>query len=527
MKVVTSEEMRDIDSMTIKSIGISGVVLMERAGAAAAAKIKELFPKGKVVILAGGGNNGGDGLVAARELFNAGWDARVLLLIRQDKLSPDCLLQYRIIKQMGIPIEFRTDISDKDIDCSVIVDALLGTGLNKDIEGVIAKAINLVNKAGSKVLSIDMPSGISSDTGRVMGVAVKADFTITFGLPKRGHFLYPGASFSGKLFIENIGFPEGLLISEDLKVNLMDERQAASLIPARPKYSHKGDYGHALIVAGSRGKTGAALLAARACLRAGAGLVTIGVPESLITPLQSRATEEMTLPLPDRGDGTLSSKAADHILRYLTEKADVICIGPGIGVTPDTIKLLSDILASSKIPLVIDADGLNSITYPGLMMKASAPVIITPHIGEMARLLLASAGKGQALKELSRAPNPQLLTRIEHDRVNAALSFSKNNEVYVVLKGAPTIIAEPSGRAFINTTGNPGMATAGAGDVLSGIISSFAGQGLNPLNASMLGVYMHGLAGDIAAGEKGEHSLIAGDIIDCLPSAFNKIQGRS
>lgn len=525
MKVVTSEEMRDIDTRTIKSIGISGVVLMERAGVAVAARIKELFTKGKVVILSGGGNNGGDGLVAARDLFNAGWGVKVLLLIKQDKLSPDCLLQYRVIRQMGIPIEFRTDISEQDIQCSVIVDALLGTGLNKDIEGVIAKAINLVNKTGLPVVSVDIPSGISSDTGQMMGVAIKADCTVTFGLPKRGHILHPGASYSGKLFIENIGFPDGFLKSESLKVNLTDERQIASLIPARPKYSHKGDYGHVLIVAGSRGKTGAALLAARACLRAGSGLVTIGVPESLMTSLQYRVTEEMTLPLPDRGDGTLSSRAADPVLRFLSEKADVICIGPGIGVTPDTTKLLSDILASSKKPLIIDADGLNSILYAGLMMKTAAPVIITPHVGEMARLLQQSAVSSHQSGTKLRAPNPQLRTKIEQDRINTALSFSKNNEVHVVLKGAPTIIAEPGGRAFINTTGNPGMATAGTGDVLSGMISSFAGQGLDPLSASMLGVYMHGLAGDIAAREKGEHSLIATDIIDYLPSAFIKMRG--
>jgi NAD(P)H-hydrate epimerase len=539
VKVVTANEMREIDRKTIERIGIPGSVLMERAGVAVAARIKEIFDRKKVIVLAGGGNNGGDGIVCARELFNSGWNVKALLFIKQDRLSPDCLLQFRIAKQMGVPIEFRTDISEKDLHGAIVVDAMLGTGLSKDIEGVMAKAVTFLNNSGLSVVSVDIPTGISSDTGQIMGVAVKAGYTVTFGLPKRGHLLYPGAGYAGKLFIENIGFPEDLLTSDNLKVDLLEKRYVLSLIPERPNYSHKGDYGHVLIVAGSKGKTGAAFMAAKACMRAGSGLVTIGVPESLMDVFQSRVTEEMTLPLPDRGDGTLSSKAIGHILKFMSEKADVLCIGPGIGVSEDTRSLTADVIKSSRTPVVIDADGLNSLSEARvkgqgageIFKKAAAPIILTPHIGEMARLLQKSEVRSQTPPQIPPlvrggygGVNSKLRTQIEHDRIDAAISFSKETGTYLVLKGVPTIIAGPEGRAFINATGNPGMATAGTGDVLTGMIASFIGQGLGPLNASMLGVYMHGLAGDLAAGEKGEHSLIASDIIEYLPSAFKAMQ---
>lgn len=526
MKVVTAKEMQDIDRKTIRDFGIPGHVLMERAGLAVALKIKELFEQRKTIVLAGSGNNGGDGIVIARELFNSGWNVKVILLTKQNRLSPGCISQFRIAKQMGVPIEFKTEITGGDLHSALVVDAMLGTGLNKDIKGAIAGIVTFLNNSDSPVLSVDIPSGISSDTGQVMGAAVRAEYTVTFGLPKRGHLLYPGAEYAGRLFVEDIGFPEGLLTSDDLNVELLEKGYISPLIPERPGYSHKGDYGHVLIVAGSRGKTGAALMAARACMRSGAGLVTIGIPESLMDGFQSRVTEEMTLPLDDRGDGTLSSKAADTILGFLSERADILCIGPGIGVSEDTRKLMTEIIMYSKAPVVIDADGINSLCETrvkgqrakDVLKKSHAPVILTPHPGEMTRLL--SQGPGE--KEL-RTPNSKIHAQIEKDRINTALLFSKETGTYLVLKGAPTVIAEPEGRVFINSTGNPGMATAGTGDVLTGMLSSFLAQGLNPLKAGILGVYMHGLAGDIAAEEKGFHSLIASDLIDALPAAFKKL----
>jgi NAD(P)H-hydrate epimerase len=287
-------------------------------------------------------------------------------------------------------------------------------------------------------------------------------------------------------------------------------------MPSRSRDSYKGEYGHVLVIAGSKGKTGAALMTAKACMRSGSGLVTIGMPESLMDILQGRVTEEMTLPLPDKGDGTLDKKALKVILDFACRQADVIAIGPGIGVSPATEKIVTGLIQSAAIPLVIDADGLNSIKNSrDILSKAKSPVIITPHPGEMAGLLnrMQKAENVKQKKEVR-------IHDIERDRINTALSFSQETGVYVVLKGVPTIIASPEGDAYINTTGNPGMATAGSGDVLTGIIASLAGQGLNPVEASVCGVYLHGLAGDEAAEDKGERSLIASDIIHALPAAF-------
>lgn len=516
MKVVTAEEMRQIDKRTIESIGIPGHVLMERAGVSVARWIKDTYEgkkdwPGKVVVIAGGGNNGGDGIVAGRELYNSGWSVRVLLLIREDRLSPDCLTQLRIARKMGVPVEFRTDVAERDVHGAIVVDALFGTGLNKEIEGTIARVIDFLNSCKAPIISIDIPSGISSDTGQVMGIAIRADTTITFGLPKRGHLLYPGAEYTGRLIIENIGFPEELLNSDDLMIEVLERDKVSSLIPERHPYSHKGDYGHVLVVGGSKGKTGAVIMAARACLRTGAGLVTIGVPESLIDVFQTRVTEEMTLPLPDRGDGSLSSKAHKKMLDLLSEKADVLCIGPGLGVSSDTEGLLTELLKSLSKPTVIDADGINSITDPRMLRGCKAPIILTPHPGEMARLIQRSGIKID-------------VSDIEGDRIEKARSFAKETGTHLVLKGVPTITASPDGRALINPTGNPGMATAGSGDVLTGMIGALIGQGIKPFEAAASGVYIHGLSGDIAASIKGMHSLIATDIIESIPEAFKGLR---
>ncbi|MEK6527330.1 MAG: ADP/ATP-dependent (S)-NAD(P)H-hydrate dehydratase, partial [Nitrospirota bacterium] len=355
---------------------------------------------------------------------------------------------------------------------------------------------------------------------------------------------------TGKLLVENIGFPQKLLNLKNILVSLVQKEDAVSMIPQRPRYSHKGTYGHVLLIAGSRGKTGAAFMSAKSCLRAGAGLVTIGVPESLVNVFQSRITEEMILPLPDKGDGTLSYKASESILRFLRQKANVLAIGPGLSVSGDISKLVSLLIVESKVPLVIDADAINAIAgHTNILRKSKAPVLLTPHPGEMARLLqqgsgvrshrLDSEGQGSDAR-LQTTDNPQksppapLLQRgvwkvaagfslreeIEQDRINTAISFARKTKTYLVLKGAPTVIAAPDGQVFINSTGNPGMATAGTGDVLTGMISAFLAQGLTPQDASVLGVYMHGFIGDIVAGKKGMHSLIASDIVNAIPKVF-------
>ncbi len=516
MKVVTAEEMRNIDRVTIEKYGIPGTVLMERAGLAVAEKVRAFFDKKKVIVLAGGGNNGGDGIAVARNLHNWGWHVRVLLMLREDKLSPDCLSQYRMAKHSGVSIEFRKGITEKDLHGSLVIDALLGTGINKDVTSFMADVIRFLNAADVRVIAVDIPSGISSDTAQVMGAAVQADHTVTFGLLKIGHILYPGAQYSGQLHVVDIGFPEELLSADSLGFETIDKKTVSLLIPERPGYSHKGDYGHVLVIAGSQGKTGAALMTAKACLRTGAGLVTIGVPETLVDIIQSRVTEEMVLPLPDSGKGTFSAKAYDQIRDFLDLRADVLAIGPGITADENTSELLKRILETVTVPMVLDADAINVIAgRKDLLKKVKAPVILTPHAGEMARLLTSALGN--TLQDRNRK---ERVLEIEHNRINLVHTTARETGAYFVLKGAPTIVADPEGRIFINTTGNPGMATAGSGDVLTGMISGLLGQGLHPVDACRLAVYLHGMAGDAAAQTQGMHSLIASDIIESIPRAF-------
>lgn len=514
MKVVTTEEMRGIDRKTIEEYGIPGMVLMERAGLAVAMKIKELFQKGKVIVLSGGGNNGGDGLVAARTLFNWGWNVKVLLLSKEGKLSRDCLQQYRIAKKMGISIEFRSSLDSKDLHSAIVVDAIFGTGINKPVADPVAGIIRFLNGfSDCRTVSVDIPSGISADTGEVMGEGVRADFTITFGLPKIGHVLYPGAEYAGKVLTEDIGFPSELLRSGDIHVQTFEKSEASSLLPERQNNSYKGDYGHVLVVAGSVGKTGAALMTARACLKSGAGMVTLGVPETLARIFETRVTEEMVLPLPDTGEGILSEKAYEVIMEFLNKRGDVLAMGPGLTSAAGIRRLVEKLIVTIAVPAVIDADAINSLSgNKELLKKAKAPLVLTPHPGEMARLLRKPEEEGESGKEL--------INRIERDRINAGRSFAKETGAYLVLKGVPTVLAEPGGNIFLNTTGNPGMATAGSGDVLTGVIAGLLGQGLNTVESALLGVYMHGLSGDIAASKKGIIPMTAGDIIDNMPDAF-------
>jgi NAD(P)H-hydrate epimerase len=539
LKVTTAKEMQDIDRITIKKYGIAGSVLMENAGSAVAQKINELFTVHcspfTVFILCGGGNNGGDGFVIARIIHNQGKDIKVFLSAKPEDLKGDAKIKYDEAVKSGIKIfpikKFLTQYALRTTQYGLIIDALLGTGLNKDVKAPLSDVIKKINTMKYPVVSVDIPSGISSDTGQIMGCAVKADYTVTFGLPKRGHLLYPGAEYTGQLFIENIGFPKKLLNSKKIRVNFIQKQDAVALIPKRPKYSHKGTYGHVLLIAGSRGKTGAAFMSAKACLRAGAGLVTIGVPESLVNIFQSRVTEEMILPLPDKGDGTLSYNASDLILKFLNQKANVLAIGPGITFDNEISKLVCELILNSRAPIVIDADGVNAIAgYTNILRKSKVPVILTPHAGEMVRLLRQSTDhRIQNTLSLTLPPrgggqgwggDSNLRDEIEKDRIDIALLFAKKTKTYLVLKGAPTVIATPDGNVFINSTGNPGMATAGTGDVLTGMISALLAQGLTPQNASILGVYMHGLIGDIVAEKKGMHSLIASDIINAIPKVF-------
>jgi hydroxyethylthiazole kinase-like uncharacterized protein yjeF len=521
MKVVTSAAMREIDKRTIEEYGVPGAVLMERAGLAVVSRIKELFGRKRVVVVAGPGNNGGDGIVVARELHNEGWDVEAFLVSSSEKLRGDALLQHNFAMKLGVKMRPVEEFLARDVSVfrkhSIIVDAIFGTGLGKNIMGKILEVTKVINGSGLPVISVDVPSGISSDNGQVMGGAVKADYTVTFGLPKRGHLLYPGAQYTGTLIVEDIGFPREFLASERITTELLEKGDVSRLVPERKKYSHKGDYGHVLIVAGSKGKTGAAFMAAKACLRTGAGLVTIGVPESLADVFQSRVVEEMVLVLPDRGDGSLSAKATNPILDFIDKSARTLAIGPGMGVSTETKKVIKTLIKNARSQMVVDADGINSLGDDKEIFKdAKSPVILTPHPGEMARLI----GKAQKAGGKGVAVGKSLIQEIEKDRIGTAVRYAKETGTFLVLKGVPTIIATPEGNAFINPTGNAGMAKGGSGDVLTGMISGFLSQIGNPIDSCILGVYMHGLAGDIGASEKGQHSLIATDIIDTIPAVF-------
>ncbi|MCX8030638.1 MAG: NAD(P)H-hydrate dehydratase [Thermodesulfovibrionales bacterium] len=512
MKIVTAQEMREIDRITIDDYGIPSVVLMERAGLAVALKIRELFPPKKVVVLSGRGNNGGDGLVVARILKNWGYRSKVIIIASEDELSKDCAIQYRIAKRFNIEISFTSSVTYSDLHSAIVVDAIFGTGLNKEVGDTFIRIFRQIKSSGCPVVSVDVPSGVSSDTGQIMGDAVKADITVTFGLPKLGHYLFPGALYRGRLFVEDIGFDIKLINHENLKKNLIEKSFISSFLTPRDNYSHKGNYGHILVVAGSKGKTGAALLCSKAALRSGSGLVTIAIPKGISEIIQSRVTEEMTLIVEDSGKGEFSAKALPQIVSFLSEKIDALAIGPGIGVSTDTQEIVRQIVKSCPIPIVIDADGINSLCFdPDTLNNSKASVVLTPHPGEMMRLWNSSFKTNLTIKD------------IEKNRIEIATKFAKEYNVVLVLKGVPTVVASPKGDIYINTTGNPGMATAGSGDVLTGIITSLIGQRLSPINAAICGVYLHGLAGDIAADKITQQSMLASDIINCLSSAFSDV----
>lgn len=505
MKVVTSEEMREIDKLTIEHYKIPSEVLMERAALSVSKYVLERQAK-NIVILAGPGNNGGDGVALGRILKGKVKNIKIFQLFPDDKLSEDCRRQIEIAEKFKISLIKNFPSARELQEADLIIDAIFGTGLRRKIEGELAAFINLINSMKKNVIAIDIPSGVSSDTGEILGDALRATITVTFGLPKRGHLLFPGREYVGNLFVEDIGFPDELICSDRIKTSLIDKKTALSLLPPRPLYSHKGNYGHILVIAGSVGKIGAAKMVAKSALRTGSGLVTLAIPSCLSIAFHSYVLEEMIFPLPCNGQ-TISAKAIEHIGNFITEKTDAIAFGPGVGINGDTEEILRFLLGNSQCPLVIDADGITILSKNmKLLEHAKAKTVITPHPGELSRLINIS------VKE------------IEKDRIEIARKTAKELNTTVVLKGAPTVISDSDGNVFINTTGNPGMATAGAGDVLTGIITSLIGQKLPPLKASILGVYLHGLSGDIAAKFTGYHSLIASDITDFLPQAFIELK---
>lgn len=515
MKVATSKEMQLIDKKAISEYGIPGIVLMENAAIQVVREMEARYgdlSKKRITIVAGKGNNGGDGLAIARHLMNKGSKVSVYLLAGESSIEGDALTNFKIFKKMGGEIcasdSFDPAILKSAISHShIIVDAIFGTGLSSDVKGLQADVISLINSTGKPAISVDIPSGISADTGKVLSTAIRADMTVTFGLPKIGLLVYPGAGYTGELKIVDISIPKGMMVVESIQTNLLTIEEMRGVIPDKTGDSHKGSFGHVAVIAGSVGKTGAAAMTSLASLRVGAGIVSLAIPSSLNQILAQKLTEVMTFPLPEATEGFIGSQAEGKIVEFLSDK-DVVAIGPGISTNKETQEIIRRLVKRISLPIVIDADGINAfVGYTDMLKDIGIPLILTPHPGEMARLLGVSSSD------------------VQEDRIGVSRRFSTEYNIYLVLKGARTIIAEPSGAVYINPTGNPGMATAGTGDILTGIIAGLVAQHLDIGNAVRLGVFLHGLAGDMAAKEKGEAGMIAGDLMDMIPDAIRYIKG--
>lgn len=495
MKVLTASQMREVDRRTIE-MGIPGVVLMENAGLRVVDLLaREFAPLAtqRIVVLCGKGNNGGDGMVAARQLFTRFHPAalHVVLMAAPEELKGDAALNYQMLTVCGCPVE-RTIPAAARL-ATVVVDALLGTGISGPATGAMLDAIREVNSGFplAKVVAVDIPSGMPSDSGEPLGEQARADYTVTFTAPKLAQVLSPNCDAVGNLHVEAIGSPPEIYAAdESIQLSLVEPALFRHLLAPRPRDSNKGGFGHVLVIAGSHGKTGAAAMSGMAALRAGAGLVTVASEESAIPVIAGHAAELMTEALDDAR------------LESLAKKKDVVAIGPGLGSQPETIAMVRRAVAEFTQPMVVDADALNALAGTGWSGGGRLRVL-TPHPGEMARLT------GKKIPE------------IQADRVNAARDLATTRQVCLVLKGERSLIAFPDGRVWINPTGSPAMATGGTGDILTGLIAGFLGQfPKEPDTAIAAAVYLHGLAGQLGAAAITEQCLVATDLLRYLPAAM-------
>ena len=511
MRILTAEAMREVDRAAIEDLGIPSLVLMENAAIGVVEAMGQAFGDAdSAAVFCGPGNNGGDGLAVARHLAVRGWEVRVFLVTGGRGLTGDAAVQLGICRKAELPI---LEVASGDglaaameaaAECDVVVDALFGTGLTRPLEGLFAQVVDAVNSLPAPRVAVDLPSGLSASQARPIGPYVQADLTVTFAAPKVAHIFPPAADAVGEMVVTDLGIPPRLVeeIEEETgDLHLLMGEELAELLPEREPGSHKGDYGHALIAAGSPGKAGAVILAARAAVRAGAGLVTAAVPEPILPTVDLGSVESMTLGLPAGAAGQIAERAAEVLLDAAEGKA-VLALGPGMGQEAATAAAIRRVVLECPLPLVLDADGLNAFAgRAGELAGRRAETVLTPHPGELGRLLGISP------------------SQIQEDRVAAARGAAEETGAIVVLKGHLTLVA--SGTAvFVNPTGNPGMATGGTGDVLTGLIAGFLAQGLDALDATLVAVYLHGLAGDLAASRLGEAPLAAGDLIEILPAAF-------
>lgn len=518
MDVLTAGSMRRVDEETIKRF-CPGLELMERAGSQVAAFILQQFPREgfKASIFVGPGNNGGDALVVARYLGEEGRRVSVHYLKDPQGLTLDAhknhvrlqqhLAEFKGVKEINFSRPDWDSVIRKDlIDATLVVDGLFGTGLTRPIEGRAAETIRMMNQSRRPIVAIDIPSGIHSDTGEVLGEAVSASHTITMGYPKVGMLFYPGKAYVGELRVADLGFPKEVLEENSLGIRLLGRREAAGRLPARAPDIHKYDAGTVLLVAGSRRYTGAVMLAAEAVLRSGAGMVYAAVPESIVPIVQGRVREAIVVPLPQTVQGA-AAPAARHALASYLDKADAVVLGPGLGDEVATRELIGDLVDLVSCPLVLDADGVTALAdqLPRLRGR-TAPTVITPHSGE--------------LKRLVDKPVPtEPMARIEFTREVAA-----DLGVDVVHKGAPTLIADMENNVWINHSGNSALATAGTGDVLAGMIGGLVAQGATGLDAACVACFLHGRAGERAADVSGVRGVVAGDLLRHVGSAMIELE---
>lgn len=514
MKLVTAAQMRAIDHETIHSVGIPGPELMESAGRGIAAEILAdhiAHPEDThVVVFCGKGNNGGDGFVIARYLHENDVQVSVLFLGPVEKLSDDARLNHDRALKVGVEMHQLTDIADlpEELECDIVVDAVFGTGFEGSPRGLAGELIEYINRQGAEVIAVDMPSGLNADTGQHDGAVIEAEATYTLGLPKYGLYLTPGRELSGVTETIPIGIPDEVVDHANLPDELIVPETVVDFLPARKPDGHKGDFGKVLIVAGSTGLTGAACMAGQAAVRCGSGLVKIACPKTVLPIIAAKLTEVMTYPLPDVArKGALALRSLGEI-RALLNEHDTLVLGPGIGRHRETFELVRRLLAQLDKPTIIDADGLNALAdHLDIVRECSAPLVLTPHPGEFKRLTgLDIPGDFREACAMAREVATDL-------------------GVVLVLKGSPTIIGEPGGLTYVNQTGNDGMATGGSGDVLSGMIGSFLGQGMTPIEAAVAGVFIHGMTGDLAAEAYTNRAMIPTDMISFLPKAFALLEG--
>lgn len=513
MKIVTAAEMREIDRATSEKFGVASLTLMENAGAAVAERVG-IFQrdKEKIVVVCGKGNNGGDGFVAARLLHEKGKPVLVILLADPADLKGDAAVMYRKLPMAPTIVRSSDELKSERVrelfSADVFVDAILGTGFKPPVSGLYADAIAAINASNATVIAVDIPSGADADAmGPQQGTIARADEIVTFTAPRPAHVF--SLLTEGPTYVSNIGSPEKAIVSS-LHLNLIHARDFASMIGPRPTESNKGSYGHVLIVGGSVGKAGSVAMAGMAALRAGAGLSTVATAESALPTVAGFYPELMTEPLPETDAGTISTSAGVRI-EELLKSMSVIAIGPGISRDPHTATLVRSLVAHHKTPMVVDADGLNAFEgHTNELNGNGKTLVITPHPGEMARLV------GYSIAD------------VQKDRLGVARRFAREHELIVVLKGHRTLVVQPDGEAWVNTSGNPGMATGGTGDILTGMVAAMLAQekraqgSKSSLLAVCAAVHLHGLAGDVMRDRLGEHSLVATDLLQGLPDAFER-----